>query len=50
MMRQILMATTAASLLSLPLFAGDGMTEDAFAGLMQLQGKWQGKLDKSDGT
>ena len=50
MMRQILMATTAASLLSLPSFAGDGMTEDAFAGLMQLQGQWQGTLDKSDGT
>ena len=50
MMRQILMSTTAASLLSLPSFASDGMTQDAFAGLMQLQGQWQGTLDKSDGT
>ena len=50
MMRQTLMATTVASLLSLPSFAGDGMTEEAFAGLMQLQGQWQGTLDKSDGT
>ena len=39
-----------ASLLSLPSLAGDGMTEEAFAGLMQLQGQWQGTLAKSDGT
>ena len=44
------MATTVASLLSLPSFAGNGMTEEAFAGLMQLEGQWQGTLDKSDGT
>ncbi len=50
MMRQMLIATTVASLLSLPSFAGDGITEEAFAGLMQLQGQWQGTLDKSDGT
>ena len=50
MMRQTLMATTVASLLSLPSFAGDGMTAEAFEGLMQLQGQWQGTLDKSDGT
>ena len=50
MMRQTLMATTVASLLSLPSLAGDSMTEEAFAGLMQLQGQWQGTLDKSDGT
>ena len=39
-----------ASPLSLQSLVGDGMTEEAFAGLMQLQGQWQGTLAKSDGT
>ncbi|MDG2459385.1 MAG: hypothetical protein P8M73_00755 [Luminiphilus sp.] len=30
--------------------ANDAMTEQAFAGLMQLEGQWQGTLAKSDGT
>ncbi|MBH79104.1 MAG: hypothetical protein CMQ49_01175 [Gammaproteobacteria bacterium] len=30
--------------------ASDAMTEQAFAGLMQLEGQWQGTMAKSDGT
>ena len=50
MMRQTLLIGAVASLLSLPSLASDGMTEEAFAGLMQLQGQWQGILARSDGT
>ena len=50
MERQTLLIGAVTSLLSLPSLAGDGMTEEAFAGLMQLQGQWQGTLAKSDGT
>jgi len=39
-----------ASLLVAPVVANDSMTEQAFAGLMQLEGQWQGTLAKSDGT
>ena len=37
---------------TLPVFAraDDAMTDQAFAGLMQLEGRWQGTLAKSDGT
>ena len=37
--------------LALPAFvvANDAMTDQAFAGLMQLEGQWQGTLAKSDG-
>jgi len=38
------------SLLVAPVVANDSMTEQAFAGLMQLEGQWQGTLAKSDGT
>lgn len=38
------------SLMSASAIAGEGMTDQAFAGLMQLEGQWQGTLAKSDGT
>ena len=37
-------------LLSSLAFANETMTAQAFAHLMQLEGQWQGQLDKSDGT
>jgi len=38
------------SLASASAIAGESMTDQAFAGLMQLEGQWQGTLAKSDGT
>ena len=48
-MKQIAAVCVAATL---PVFAmaDDAMTDQAFAGLMQLEGQWQGTLAKSDGT
>ena len=50
MIRQTLMVAAVASLLSPLSLAGDEMTQEAFTGLMQLKGQWQGTLAKSDGT
>ena len=52
-MKTIFKSLTGALMLtvaSVPTLADGGAPEHAFSSLMQLEGQWQGTLDKSDGT